>query len=80
MNTMPEGTLKAFGDHGIVKEAMSLDSSAAEAAIKQFTEAGIDVDALGQELQDEGAKSFVKSWTDLMDVISEKGAELLQTR
>jgi transaldolase len=80
VNTMPEGTLKAFGDHGNVKEAMSSDPSAAEAAIKQFSDAGIDVDALGQELQDEGAKSFVKSWTDLMDVISEKGAELLQTK
>jgi transaldolase len=37
---------------------------------------GIDVDALGTDLQNEGAKAFVKSWTELMDIITAKGAEL----
>ena len=36
----------------------------------------IDVDALAAQLQDEGAKSFVKSWNDLMAVISSKSAAL----
>ena len=42
----------------------------------QFAKAGIDVDKLGAQLQDEGAKSFVKSWNDLMDVIASKSDAL----
>jgi transaldolase len=38
--------------------------------------AGIDVDALAAQLQDEGAKSFVKSWNELMAVITSKSAAL----
>jgi transaldolase len=37
-----------------------------------FAKAGVDVDRLATQLQDEGAKSFVKSWNDLMGVISSK--------
>jgi transaldolase len=80
VNTMPEATLKSFGDHGIVKEAMSFDQSSIERIVQQFSQAAIDVDALGLELQNQGAKSFVKSWAELMDVIAAKGAELLQVK
>jgi transaldolase len=41
-----------------------------------FSRAGIDIDALAAQLQDEGAKSFVQSWNDLMAVISAKSAAL----
>jgi transaldolase len=44
--------------------------------LAQFTEAGIDVDALAAQLQDEGAKSFVKSWQELMAVIESKTGKL----
>jgi transaldolase len=80
VNTMPDATLKAFGDHGIVKVGVSFDQDSIEKVTQQFSRAGIDVDALGLELQDQGAKSFVKSWTELMDVIAAKGAELLQVK
>ena len=46
--------------------------------LRQFSLGGIDVVALGSQLQDEGAKSFVKSWAELMEVITSKGARLLQ--
>ena len=36
----------------------------------------MDVDALAARLQDEGAKSFVKSWNELMDVIASKSDAL----
>ena len=42
----------------------------------RFAGAGIDVDALANQLQDEGAKSFVTSWRELMDVIASKSAIL----
>jgi transaldolase len=76
VNTMPDATLLAFADHGEVGDGMSSEQSSAEDVIQQFAESGIDVDALGVDLQNEGAKSFVKSWTELMDIITAKGAEL----
>jgi transaldolase len=77
---MPEATLKAFGDHGGLNEAMSLDQKSIEGIVQKFSDAGIDVGSLGLELQNEGAKSFVRSWAELMDVIAAKGAELLQVK
>jgi transaldolase len=76
VNTMPEGTLKALGDHGEISEIMSADGGDCEAVLEQFAKAGIDVDVLAARLQDEGAKSFVNSWNDLMGVIASKCAAL----
>jgi transaldolase len=78
VNTMPEGTLKAFADHGDLGEIMSADGGDSEAVLDQFAAAGIDVDELAAKLQDEGATSFVKSWNDLLNVISSKTAALQQ--
>ena len=47
-----------------------------EAVLDQFAKAGIDVDALAAKLQEEGAKSFVNSWNDLMGVIASKSAAM----
>jgi len=44
--------------------------------LAEFGSAGIDIDALAAQLQDEGAKSFVKSWDELMAVIASKSAAL----
>ena len=52
------------------------DQPDVEDILRRFSEAGIDIDALGRELQNDGAKKFVKSGIELMDVISAKGAEL----
>jgi len=76
VNTMPEGTLKALATHTELGELLPADGGNCEEVIAQFTKAGIDVDALGAQLQDEGAESFVKSWNDLMAVISSKNAAL----
>ncbi len=76
VNTMPEGTLKALADHGEIGEIMSADGGDCEAVLGQFAKAGIDVDALANRLQDEGAKSFVSSWNELMGVITSKSATL----
>ena len=72
VNTMPDGTLKAFADHGEVGAMLPADGGDCEDVLTRFEEAGIGVDALAARLQDEGAKSFVKSWNDLMGVIASK--------
>jgi transaldolase len=74
VNTMPEGTLKAFGDHGEVGELLAPDGGDCERVLASFAEAGIDVDALATRLQNEGAASFVKSWNDLMSCVESKSA------
>ena len=76
VNTMPEGTLKALADHGEVSEIMSADGGQCEAILDQFAKAGINVDGLAAQLQDEGAKSFVASWNELMGVIASKCAAI----
>jgi transaldolase len=76
VNTMPEGTLKALADHGDLSEIMSADGGDCEAVLEQFAKAAIDIDALAAKLQDEGAKSFVNSWNELMGVIASKSATL----
>jgi transaldolase len=76
VNTMPEGTLKALADHGDLSEIMSADGGDCEAVLDQFAAAGIDIDDLAARLQDDGAKSFVSSWKELMGVIASKSATL----
>src|SRR5215831_3239627 len=76
VNTMPEGTLKALAEHTDVGSTLPADGGDCEEVLAKFAKAGIDVDALAAQLQDEGAKSFVKSWNDLMAVITSKSAAL----
>jgi transaldolase len=59
VNTMPEGTLKAFADHGEAGPIMAADGVAAEKVLAQFAQAGVDVNDLAARLQDEGATAFV---------------------
>jgi transaldolase len=78
VNTMPEATLKAFGDHGETGAVLTADGGDSEKMLAQFTHAGVDLAALAAQLQDEGAKSFVKSWEELMGVIAAKSSVLKQ--
>ena len=76
VNTMPEGTLKALAEHSELGALLPADGGDCEEVLAQFAKAGIDVDALAAQLQDEGAKSFVQSWNELMGVIASKSAAL----
>jgi transaldolase len=76
VNTMPEKTLQAFAEHGEVGPTLPADSGNSEEELAQFARAKIDVRALANQLQEEGAKSFVKSWNDLMNVIDSKSSML----
>jgi transaldolase len=76
VNTMPDATLKAFADHGEAGAILAADGGNCEEVLAKFAGAGIDVDALAAQLQQEGADSFVKSWNELMKVIEAKGAAL----
>ena len=72
INTMPEKTMLAFADHGVVNGSMPPEGGDAEKVIAKFAEAGIDVDGLAAQLQREGAEAFSKSWAQMLDVLIEK--------
>jgi transaldolase len=72
VNTMPEATLQALAAHDALGSILPADGSDCEEVLAEFAKAKIDVDALAARLQDEGAKSFVKSWNDLLAVIASK--------
>jgi transaldolase len=70
VNTMPEPTLLAFADHGEVGELLPAEGGGAEQVLSEFGEAGIDVEALAERLQEEGKKAFVDSWEELLKSIA----------
>lgn len=72
INTLPEKTLLAFADHGDVGQQMPADDIEAQAVFAAHMKAGIDIDALALELQEQGAQAFVKSWRQLLERIAHK--------
>jgi transaldolase len=72
INTMPEATLKAYASHGKTGSPMPIDGGDCERVLGEFTKAGINLDTLAAQLQEEGAQSFSKSWNKLMAVIASK--------
>ncbi len=76
VNTMPEKTLLALAEHGEIGATLAPDGGDAERALADFAKAGIDIDALAEQLQREGAEAFVKSWDDLLTCIADKSAAL----
>jgi transaldolase len=76
INTMPDATLLAFADHGQIRGIMAEDGGDAESVLAEFGRAGIDVTALADQLQREGAQAFVKSWNALLERIAAKSEAL----
>jgi transaldolase len=74
INTMPEKTLLAFADHGLIGHSMSVDGDNAEEEVAMFRKAGIDIEVLAEQLQTEGTAAFTKSWNALLEMIGSKCA------
>ena len=72
INTIPDATLHAFADHGVLGEPLPSDGDDAEKMIVRFAQAGVDHDRLAADLQREGTESFVKAWKELLDSIGSK--------
>jgi transaldolase len=76
VNTMPEKTLLAYGQHGKAGNPIPRDGGDCEQVLSAFTKAGIDLLKLAADLQSEGAKSFDDSWADLLKSIDTKSKAL----
>ena len=76
VNTMPESTLKALANRKELGSILPADGGDCEEVLAQFEKAGVDVSRLAAQLQDEGAKSFVASWKELMACLESKSAAI----
>ena len=74
IDTLPVKTLEALAALDMAPWPMATDSAPADAEVAKFTDLGIDVAAIAEQLQREGADSFVKSWNSLMESVAAKGA------
>ena len=80
VNTMPEATLKALAAETALDQLLAGDGGNSEETLVRFATAGVDINALASQLQNQGAESFVKSWNDLMGVLCSKAASLGKSR
>ena len=74
VNTMPDGTLEAFYDHGEAGDPLPADGGDVEARLDRFKQAGVDTAEVAARLQRDGAASFVAAWNELMDRIASQTA------
>jgi len=76
VNTMPESTLNALANRKELGSILPADGGDCEEVLSRFAKAGINIDELAAQLQDEGAHAFVKSWNELMSVVDSTGLML----
>jgi transaldolase len=72
VNTVPPRTLEAFLDHGTVERTVDQNLTTSRTQLEQLAKAGIDMVAVGDELQDEGVEKFANSFDDLLASIDQK--------
>ena len=72
VNTMPEETIVAFQDHGVVADTLEQGVQEAEQVLIDLREAGIDYDDVTETLEREGVQKFIDSFTELKQGIAEK--------
>ncbi len=77
VNTLPPATLDAFRDHGEARGATVKENlREAQEALSQLKNLGIDLDAVGKKLQEDGVDAFIKSFDDLLAALEKKRAAL----
>jgi transaldolase len=76
VNTMPEETIKAFQDHGEVRETLTKDVEAARKLVDDLRAAGVDYDDVVETLEEEGVQKFADSFDELLEGIRAKRGEL----
>ncbi len=74
VNTMPEGTISAFLEHGTVARTVDADPDDAVGVLDQLAAAGVDMADVENTLEDEGVHSFTKSFDELLQSLSDKAA------
>ena len=67
VNTMPQSTLDAFLDHGVVKsDAITSHMESASKILAELSSLGISLDAITAALEADGVKKFEDAWISLL--------------
>ncbi|MBB1484266.1 transaldolase [Tessaracoccus sp. MC1865] len=69
VNTMPEKTLEAFADHGVVGRPMEGTEEEGRRVLREISDAGVDLADVFQVLEDEGVEKFAVSWRELQETV-----------
>jgi transaldolase len=72
INTMPEKTLRAFAQHGAVRDPLGSDTSAAHTVLSEAAAAGVDLETITRELEREGVQAFCAAYDELLQCIHSK--------
>jgi transaldolase len=72
VNTMPDGTIKEFEDHGRLARTIDLDVEGARATLAAVKDAGVSIVDVAQVLERQGVASFADSYRQLVSIIEEK--------
>jgi len=73
VNTMPEATLEAVADHGVVRgDTVTGSYAAAQQALDELGAAGIDYAEVVELLEREGIDKFEQSWQELIDSVTDQ--------
>jgi transaldolase len=80
VNTMPEKTIAAFLDHGSTERAVDKDVDQSRQLMADLADAGIDINAVTHQLEEEGIASFIKSFESLLDGVEAKRSQLAGVR
>ncbi|MFJ1704081.1 transaldolase [Kitasatospora sp. NPDC088346] len=71
VNTMPEATLDATDDHGVITgDTITVNYADAQAVMDAIAAAGVDYADVVQVLEDEGVEKFEASWNELVDTVT----------
>ena len=74
VNTLPQNTLDAFREHGVVATTLTDKVDDAKAALAALAALGIDMNAVTAQLEVEGVDAFAKSFDALIDAVAAKMA------
>jgi transaldolase len=77
VNTMPEETIRAFQDHGVVADTLGQGLDEARTLLADLAAAGVDYDDVTETLEREGVDKFADSFGELLDGIRTKSGSLL---
>jgi transaldolase/glucose-6-phosphate isomerase len=79
VNTVPPQTLESFKDHGVAEVTITRGLDDAQAALEKLKAAGISMEQVTQELEDEGVKSFADAFAQLLGTIEKRRTEAVDS-
>jgi transaldolase len=81
VNTMPEATLRAVADHGVVRgDTIRRGYDDAAAVMAALADVGIDYDDVVDKLERDGLTTFQASWAALAETLQQKLAAATRDR